>query len=279
MESGGVEIVASVLNFVNMSLLSLLLVRKIQHKDEVQVQDVQYGQQRTYILAELCGGFCVLSATMTAVGFCMTGNRTADLPHQMLGSSTENLLTDAFIVWAVSLASSIVFILVMILIKGTNLHRETQSIPVESENHSLSNMNKTRQQQKQHFADSADYTGSNSVNLITLPAPVKYSHFRNSLSQDKAQSSELKGFGYRQRTSFVQDGFRFGDTYTAEPYVRQAVLGKSSSKLNLSNTPLITSTDRRCSNPGIPFDSEVVARSEPRSASYGSVNNYRGVTR
>ncbi|RFU27816.1 hypothetical protein B7463_g8513, partial [Scytalidium lignicola] len=256
----GVEIVASVLNFVNMSLLSIFLVRQVQYQNGIYVQDNKHGRQHTYLLAGLCGDFCALSVTATAVGLCIIRNEIADLPRQMLGSSTEGLVTGAFIVWAISLVSGIGFIVAIVLIDKMDSHRQMQSFQVESGNHSLSKM-ETTSQQKRSSPDSADHEGSNSVTSITLPPPIKYSSFRNSLisKHNTTQSPESRVSGYPMNNPSIEDGFNFWDTPTAEPYARQVVLGKSSTSKFLGPVPA-TPTGSRCPSPRIPLDLELAAK-------------------
>ncbi|KAH8797809.1 hypothetical protein F5884DRAFT_146554 [Xylogone sp. PMI_703] len=172
-----VEIVASVLNLVNIGLLSMLIARQFQHRDGAHIRDVGHGRQHAYFLAGFCGIFCALSTVATAVGLCVIRNGIADLPHRTLGSSTGSLVTGAFAVWAISLVSEIVFIIATVLIQRMDFHQQ-----MESGNHSLSKMKETARQQDRSPPKSVDYTKSNSVMSISPPSPSKRSSVRNSLS-------------------------------------------------------------------------------------------------
>ncbi|KAH8799037.1 hypothetical protein F5884DRAFT_825328 [Xylogone sp. PMI_703] len=246
-----VEIVASVLNFVNVDLLLILLARQFQYRDGVHIKDVGHGRQHIYLLAGFCGFFCALSTTATAVGLCVIRNGITDLPRQTLGSSTESLMTGVFVVWAISLISEIV----------------------------LSKMKQTERQQDRSPPESVDHRGSNTVKSTSSPSWSRRLSVRNSLSQKTTQRPESLDSGYPESNSCVEDSFNFWDTSAVEPYVQQAVLGKSSPTPEILETIPATPTSSRSPSPEIPLDLEPASRSQPKSRSYSPANSHKDVTR
>ncbi|KAH8799426.1 hypothetical protein F5884DRAFT_863601 [Xylogone sp. PMI_703] len=274
-----VEIVASVLNFVNVDLLLILLARQFQYRDGVHIKDVGHGRQHIYLLAGFCGFFCALSTTATAVGLCVIRNGITDLPRQTLGSSTESLMTGVFVVWAISLISEIVFIITTILIQRMDFHQQIQPFQVESGNHSLSKMKQTERQQDRSPPESVDHRGSNTVKSTSPPSWSRRLSVRNSLSQKTTQRPESLDSGYPESNSCVEDSFNFWDTSAVEPYVQQAVLGKSSPTPEILETIPATPTSSRSPSPEIPLDLEPALRSQPKSRSYSPANSHKDVTR
>ncbi|KAH8810581.1 hypothetical protein F5884DRAFT_256597 [Xylogone sp. PMI_703] len=257
-----VEIIASVLNFVTIGLLLMLLARQFQHRDGAHIQDVGHGRQHRYLLAGFCGFFCALSTAATIVGLSVIQNRIADLPRRTLGSSTESLVTSAFAVWAISLVSEIVFIIATVLIQRMDFHQQMQPFQVESGNHSLPKMKQTERQQDQSPPESIDHRGSNSVKSTSPPSWSRRLSVRNSLSQTTQRPESLDS-GYPESNLCVEDSFNFWDTSSGEPYVQQAVLGKSSP----------------APDPEILLDLEPASRSQPKSRNYSPANSHKDVTR
>ncbi|KAH8798601.1 hypothetical protein F5884DRAFT_825413 [Xylogone sp. PMI_703] len=250
LKNNTMEIVASVLNFVNISLLSILLAKQFQYHNGIHIQDIKQGRQPTCFLAGFCEVFCTFLYVIR--------KKIADLPRRTLSSSTESLVTSAFVVWAISLVSEIVFIIAIILIQKMSFHQQMQLFQIKSGNHSLSKIKKTARKQDQSSSKNINHRKCNS--LSTSPSSLnRRLSVRNPLLPESLDSK------YHNRNSFLEYGFNSWNTSAGESYTQQAVLRKSLLTPKFLEAIPPTPTNSRSPSPGIPLDLEPASRSQPNS--------------
>lgn len=268
-----VEIVATVLNFVNISLLSLLLARQFQYRDGAHIQDFGHGRRRTYVLAGLCGTFCALSASATVVGLGVIRSKIAGLPTLTIGSSTEALASAGLGVWIVSLATQIAFIVAIVLIQRSDFHKQVQPFQTELGSQSVSvikdTMKGTVRSIESVESSPSSYSGRSSVraSLSSVVSPITSKTKLISGTQKTTHKRQSLDSGYRESTSFSEDSFDSWDTSAVDAHARQAVLGGSSLSLRYLETIPASPIVSRSPSPGNPLDSEHISKNRTRSRS------------
>ncbi|RFU33196.1 hypothetical protein B7463_g3107, partial [Scytalidium lignicola] len=289
-----VEIVATVLSFINTSLLSILLARQFRYRDGAHIQDFGHGRQHTYLLAGLCGVFCTLSASATVVGLGVIKSRTTELPHRTLNSSTKDLASGALVIWVLSLISQAVFIVAIVLIQRSDFHKQVQPFQTESASYSLSAIKDTVKNQVRSLSENGNQSGSNSLESKSPPPSSGKSSMRNSLSlvvrpittkaklisgnQTPAKRPESLDSGYRDGTSSIEDGFDSWDTSAVEPHYHQAVLGTSSPNSGFLETIPASPTDSRSPSPGHPLELDSTSITRPRGRSHSPAPSRTEIT-
>ncbi|KAH8815599.1 hypothetical protein F5884DRAFT_747136 [Xylogone sp. PMI_703] len=291
---GQVEIVATALTFIDISLLSVLFARQFRYRDGAHIQDFGHGRQYTYILAGLCGAFCALSASVTVVGLGVIRNRTSDLPSRTVSSSTEHLAAGALGLWVVSLLCQVIYITAVVLIQRSDFHKQVQPFQTESASYSLSAIKDSMKSQVQSLSEIGHHSGSNSIGSKSRPASSGESSMRNSLSsvvrpiatkvriiagsQKSTKRPQSLDSGYRDGASSIDEGFDSWDTSAVEPQHRQTVLKASASNPKLLETIPASPTASRSPSPGHPLELEPALINRPRSRSFSPVTSRSELT-
>jgi hypothetical protein len=297
-----VAIVASVLNSIAVALLLLLLTRQIRYRNGAHIQDFGHGRQHTYLLAGFAAVFGTLSAVASAVLLGIMRNRQADLPKRTIHSSTQSLVTGAFIIWAISLLSQAVFIICMVLIQRKDFQQQIQPYHIGAPSEAFPEMQEPSRQGVSSAQANHSYRGTSSMESRSPPPSSgrsragsdTMSSLRSSLSQVvRPISSKTKLIQHNhkshhrptsidsnhQETSIsVEDGFDSWDTSGVDAQSRQAVESASPTPQRFLETIPASPTTSRSASPGFPLDLEP-PKSRKRSRSYSPANSYRELPR
>lgn len=298
-----VAIVASALSSMTVFLLLLLLGRQIRYRNGAHIQDFGHGKQHTYLLAGFGGVFGVLSAVTSAVLLGMMRTRMAELPKRTINSSTEKLVTGAFIVWAVSLLAKAVFIIFMVIIQRKGLQQQTQPYRADTEEpEQFPEMLESRprassvQKSVHRATPSVDSTPPPSSGRSRAGSDTR-SSFRSSISQVvrpitsktkliqpnhrspyRPQSTRSIDSSHRDTSISVEEGFDSWDTSAVDSQSREAVASASPTPPRFLETIPASPTGSRSPSPGFPLDLEP-PKSRQRSRSYSPANSYRDLPR
>lgn len=296
-----VAIVASVLSSIAVVLLLLLLARQIRYRNGAHIQDFGHGRQHTYLLAGFAGVFGVLSAVASAVLLGIMRNRQADLPKRTIHSSTQSLVTGAFIVWAISLLSEAVFIICMVIIQRKDFQQQIQPYHIGGVTEAFPQMQESSRLGASSAQANDSSRGTPSMESRSPPSSGRsragsdtMSSFRSSLSQVvRPISSKTKLIqqnhkshhrptsiesNHRETSMSVEDGFDSWDTSGVDAQSRQAVESASPTPQRFLETIPASPTTSRSASPGFPLDLEP-PKSRKRSRSYSPANSYREVPR
>ncbi|CZR54765.1 uncharacterized protein PAC_04649 [Phialocephala subalpina] len=304
-----VAIVASVLSSITVALLSLLVGRQIRYRNGAHIQDFGHGRQHTYLLAGFGGVFGIFSAVASALLLGMMRTRIADLPKTTIHSSTENLVTGAFIVWAVSLLSQAVFIICMVIIQRRDFQQQIQPYCADTEEpEQFPQMLEARprassvQRSSHRATPSVDSkspppssgrpssgrsrAGSDtmssfrsSISQVVRPITSKTKLIQNNhRSPYRPQSTRSIDSSHRDTSISVEDGFDSWDTSAVDPQSREAVASASPTPPRFLETIPASPTGSRSPSPGFPLDLEP-PKQRKRSRSYSPANSYRDLPR
>ncbi|KAF8850864.1 hypothetical protein BDZ45DRAFT_168112 [Acephala macrosclerotiorum] len=299
-----VAIVASVLSSITVALLLLLVGRQIRYRNGAHIQDFGHGRQHTYLLAGFGGVFGVLSAVVSAVLLGIMRTKIADLPKRTIQSSTGNLVTGAFIVWAISLLSQAVFIICMMIIQKRDFQQQIQPYRANPEEPELfPEMVKTRPrassvQRSSHRATpsleskspppssgrsraGSDTVSSfrSSISQVVRPITSKTKLIQNNhRSPYRPQSTRSIDSSPRDTSISVEDGFDSWDTSAVDSQSREAVASASPTPPRFLETIPASPTGSRSPSPGFPLDLEP-PKQRKRSRSYSPANSYRDLPR
>jgi hypothetical protein len=299
-----VAIVASALSSLTTLLLLLLLGRQIRYRNGAHIQDFGYGRQHTYLLAGFGGVFGVLSAVASAVLLGIMRTRIADLPKRTISSSTETLVTGAFIVWAISLLSKAVFIIFMVIIQRKDFQQQTQPYRVDTEEpEQFPEMLESRprassvQRSVHRASPSVDSKSPPPSSGRSRAGSDTVSSFRSSISQVvrpitsktklispnhrspyRPQSTRSIDSSHRDTSISVEEGFDSWDTSAVDPQSREAVASASPTPPRFLETIPASPTGSRSPSPGFPLDLEP-PKTRQRSRSYSPANSYRDLPR
>ncbi|KUJ13027.1 uncharacterized protein LY89DRAFT_592238 [Mollisia scopiformis] len=299
-----VAIVASVLSSIAALLLLLLLGRQIRYRNGAHIQDFGHGRQHTYLLAGFGGVFGLLSAVASAVLLGMMRTRIADLPKRTIHSSTESMVTGAFIVWAITLISQAMFIICMVIVQRRDFQQQIQPYRADTEEpEQFPDMVESRPrassvQRSEHRATpSVDSKSPPPSSGRSRAGSDTMSSFRSSLSQVvrpinsktkliqpnhrspyRPQSTRSIDSSHRDTSISIEDGFDSWDTSAVDPQSREAVASVSPTPQRFLETIPASPTGSRSPSPGFPLDLEP-PKSRKRSRSYSPANSYRDLPR
>lgn len=297
-----VAIVASVLNSIAVALLLLLLARQIRYRNGAHIQDFGHGRQHTYLLAGFAGVFGTLSAVASAVLLGIMRNRQADPLERTIHSSTQSLVTGAFIVWAISLLSQAVFIICMVIIQRKDFQQQIQPYQIGAPSEAFPEMQESSRQGASSVQANHSHRGTPSMESKSPPPSSgrsragsdTVSSFRSSFSQVvRPINSKTKLIqhghktphrppsiesNHRERSISVEDGFDSWDTSGVDAQSRQAVESASPTPQRFLETIPASPTTSRSASPGFPLDLEP-PKARKRSRSYSPANSSREVPR
>jgi hypothetical protein len=297
-----VAIIASVISSIDIALLLLLLARQIRYRNGAHIQDFGHGRQHTYLLAGFAGVFGTLSAVASAVLLGIMRNRQVDLPKRTIHSSTQSLVTGAFIVWVVSLLSQAVFIICIVIIQRKDFQQQIQPYRAGTQTQNFPEMQESSRQGVSSAQANHSYRGTTSMESRSPPSSSgrsragsdTMSSFRSSLSQVvRPINSKTKliqhnhkapyrptsiEFNHRETSISVEDGFDSWDTSGVDAQSRQAVESASPTPQRFLETIPASPTTSRSASPGFPLDLEP-PKSRKRSRSYSPANSFRDLPR
>lgn len=299
-----VAIVASALSSITVAVLLLLVGRQIRYRNGAHIQDFGHGRQHTYLLAGFGGVFGILSAVASAILLGMMRTRIVDLPRRTISSSTENLVTGAFIVWAVALLSQAVFIICMVIIQKRDFQQQIQPYranPEEPEQFSEMVENTPRPSSVQRSSHRAtpsveskspppssgrSRAGSDtvssfrsSISQVVRPITSKTKLIQNNhRSPYRPQSTRSVDSSHRDTSISIEEGFDSWDTSAVDPQSREAVASASPTPPRFLETIPASPTGSRSPSPGFPLDLEP-PKQRKRSRSYSPANSYRDLPR
>lgn len=296
-----VAIVASVLNSIAVALLLLLLARQIRYRNGAHIQDFGHGRQHTYLLAGFAGVFGTLSAVASAVLLGIMRNRQANPPKRIIHSSTQSLVTGAFIGWAISLLSQAVFIICMVIIQRKDFQQQIQPYHIGAPSEAFPEMQESSRQGASSAQANHSHRGTPSMESRSPPSSGRsragsdtVSSFRSSLSQVvRPINSKTKLIQHSHKTHHrppsiesnhcersisVEDGFDSWDTSGVDAQSRQAVESASPTPQRFLETIPASPTTSRSASPGFPLDLEP-PKARKRSRSYSPANSSREVPR
>jgi len=286
-----VAIVASILEAITMALLLLLLYRQIKSgKDASHIQDYGRGRQDTYLLAGFSGVFGIISAVASAVLFGMMKDELPSMPKIVLHSSTQKLITAAFIIWAATLLSQAIFIVCMVVIQRRDFQQqirpyradsEAQEFPEKQESVSQdSNLAKDPTHRQTPSIDSPPSTGrsragSDSRSIrSSLSQVVRPINSKSRLIQKSPYRPQSRDSSNPDTNTPLEDGFDSWDTSAVDSHARKAVESASPTPPRFLETIPASPTGSRSPSPGFPLDLEP-PKTRKRSRSYSPANSHR----
>ncbi len=292
-----VAIVASTLGLVTVCLLVLLLGRQFSYRNGAHIQDFGVGRQHTFLLAGFGGIFGILYAVTSAVLLGMMKNEINILPRRTIHSLTKDLLTAAFIIWAISLVTQAIFVISMVLIQRKDFQQEIQPYRPDFEPQPFPEMKESSPRSPNENGLTTDrgfYSVESSPPSIgrSRAGSDGKSSFRSSLSQVvRPITSKTKLIQPNGRSPYrpqsvdschldtnisIEDGFDSWDTSAVDPQSRQAVESASPTPQRFLETIPASPTGSRSPSPGFPLDLEPPKRRQ-RSRSYSPANSHRDI--
>lgn len=286
-------IVASTLTFIYAALLLFLLYRQVRYRNGAHIQDFGQGRQQTYLLAGFGGIFGILSVAASAVLLGMMMGDMASLPKRTVYSSTQDLVTAAFIVWALGVVSQAAFIVCMVVIQKKDFQQQIQPYRADSEPTEFPEMQESMVRDTS-MTKNIEYRGNPSLESPPSTgrsrAGSEARSFRSSLSQvvrpinsktkliqssgrstHRPQSMESNN---QDRNSSVEDGFDSWDTSAVDPQARKALESASPIPQRFLETIPASPTGSRSPSPGFPLDLQP-PKTRQRSRSYSPVPSQR----
>lgn len=291
-------IIASALTFTAVVLLLFLLCRQFRYRNGAHIQDFGQGRQHTYLLASFGGVFGILSVVASAVLLGMMMGEMANLPRRTVRSSTQDLVTAAFIIWALGLVSQAAFIVCMVVIQKKDFQQQIQPYRANSEPIEFPEMQESRAGDSS-MAKNIKHRGTASLESPPSTgrsrAGSEARSFRSSLSQvvrpinsktkliqssgrstHRPQSMESNN---QDRNTAFEDGFDSWDTSAVDPQARKTVESASPTPQRFLETIPASPTGSRSPSPGFPLDLQPPkTRQRSRSYSPASVQRERPKT-
>ncbi|TVY54913.1 hypothetical protein LCER1_G006027 [Lachnellula cervina] len=280
-------IVSSGLSGITVAVLLMLLGRQVQYRSGSHIQDFGHGRLHTYLLAGFAGCFGILSAAASAVVLVIMRSRVGDRPQETINAPTNDLVTGAFVVWAVSLLSEGLFVICMVIIQRRDFQQQIQRYRA-SMSHTFPQMQSTPRLQApcmQGTIDRGEFSMESrrptSSNSRPQSGSDGMSSMRSSISQvvrpitsktklipnNHKPSHRPTSIESSQREASMEDSFDSWDTSSVDASARQAVEAASPSTQRFLETIPASPTTSRSASPGFPLDLEP-PKTRSRSRSY-----------
>lgn len=292
------SIVASGISSVSMISAIALLIMQIRHRNGAHIQDYEHGKQHRYLLAGFTGVFCILSGVTSAMVLGFMSTRLSDIPKRIVLSSTKSMIIGGFIVWAISLISQAIFVILTVIIQRRDSQQQTQPYRAEPEPHSMSEIQEVmrpRAQSDQVYreTDSMDLRSPLSLRERSRSGSYTVSSFQSSLnhvvrpvtSKTRLITPKMPrrpaslDFSGRDARGSMDDGFDSWDTSTVDAQSRQAVESLSPKPARLLGTIPASPSASRSPSPGYPLDLDLKPPKQRQRSRSGPANSHRDRSR
>ncbi|PQE10359.1 UV excision repair protein [Rutstroemia sp. NJR-2017a WRK4] len=292
--------VASAFSFVTVAFLLLLVIRQIRYQNHIQ--DSGMGRLRIYLFAGVTSIFTILSAVTTAISLALMRRDFSLLPAKVISSDAPRFTMGAFVVWAISLASQVVFLISIVLIQRKDFHQQIQPYVTESERHSSSEMQEKTRTEKNSMDDEFGYSrnysmesknassfgGSSRANTLgsvrsSLSHVVRPMTSKTRLVHSTSQrSSNFRppslDSTFCETIVSTEEDFDSWNTSGVDAQSREVIESASPSLPRFLETIPASPVGSRSPSPACPSDlSELEPPTRPRSRSYSPANSIRSV--
>ncbi|KAL3424749.1 hypothetical protein PVAG01_04030 [Phlyctema vagabunda] len=288
-------VVACAPSLVAFSTLMLLVGRQIRYRNGAHVRDIGRGPQSTYFLAGFGALFCVFSTVATAVALGIMVAQIDNLPTTLLSSPTNSLVAGDFVLLAIFLLSSGIYLVCTVVFQRQSLQPYGSQFGQEAHTTGSSEMKSSRPysagatitERGANSSDSSNSPRSRSDTLASLRSslsivvrPISSRTRLISSAQKMACRPTSTDSGYRDTMVEVDNGFDSWDTSAVDPQARQAVMDSGSptptaprrEQFPLETIPASPTTSRSAS-PGFPLDLEP-PQSRQRARSFSPANSF-----
>ncbi|KAM3065672.1 hypothetical protein ACMFMG_011379 [Clarireedia jacksonii] len=153
--------VACALSFVTVAFLLLLVIRQIRYQNHIQ--DSGMGILQIYLFAGFTSIFTLLSAVATAISLVLMRRDFSLLPSKVISTDAPRFTIGAFVVWGISLASQVVFLISIVLIQRKDFHQQIQPYVTESEGQTSSEMQEQTRAEKKFMDEEYGYSRNGSM--------------------------------------------------------------------------------------------------------------------
>lgn len=269
-------IVASAFGTTTAILSIGLLIWQVTYRDIAQTEEPRKwkGRKHTYLLAVATATFGILSDVASMMMLATMKSRISDTPPMTILSSTEKVVDGGFVVWAVSVISQVIFVVVAVIIERRLRKNLVQPASKSEDQPEMEKVLESREGSVQGKQEAGlTESGSSSLNAKSQSGSETVASLRSSFTNDRSMTSQTKLISnkalYRSASlddisKSGEDGFDSWDTSAVDPDAREAVELASPTHTTI-HTPTRTTlletipaspATSRSASPGYPLDLE-----------------------